>query len=262
MRKYIYTMVAALLIMGCKDTNENLVQERGVAVVPVMSDPAPAYFTDEIESSYVQFNLSLAQGDAVDKAEIEVTRGDSISAILEEVAIPVTGLKVTAAEVLKALNISENDYKVGDVFTLYVLTTKDGKVTRSPAAFTIPVNCYFDQSMLVGNFDWESEDWGETGSATMEADPGNPYKIYMDGIPQSEGVTGNGNKIQLNINPNNFKITGPKVTIADEAFGYHNYSYEPVGGSYNACDNAYTIIFSITVDEGSFGNYTFVFTNK
>ena len=263
MKKYIYTIAAILLVsISCENTNENLVKERGVAVVPLMSDPAPAYFTDNIDASYVQFDLSLTNGETVDKASIEVSRG-SKSAILKDVTLPAKGLKVTATEVLSALGISASDYHLGDVFNLYVLTTKGGKTTRSVAAFSITVVCYFDPSMLVGDFDWESdEDWDETGSATIVADPNDPYKVYLDGIPQSEGLVSNGNKIVLNVNPNNFKVSGPKSTIAAEAWGYHDYTYEPVAGSYSACDEAYTITFSITVREGSFGNFKFVFKKR
>lgn len=272
MRKYIYGMIAALLIIGCKNTNENLVQDRGVAVVPTISDPDPAYFTDNIEESYVQFDLSLPEGETIDKAEIQVTRGDTISAILEEVSIPVTGLKITAAQVIQALNI--NDYQTGDVYNLYVLTTKDGITTRSIAAFSIPVNCYFDPSMLVGDFHYYSDpdNWDEDGFVTIVADPDDPYKVYIeqDGIMQAEGLTnGNGNSIELDINPKNFKVSGPKTVIAPDLSDWdysflHNYAFQPVAGSYSSCNDAYTITFDITCSEGAVfgGPFLFTFTRK
>jgi len=263
MRKYIFTLFAALLIISCKDTNENLVQERGTAIVPTMSKPSPAYFSDNIDASYVQFDLSLPEGVTIEKAQIEVAYG-SQSAIVKDVTLPVKGLKVTANEVIQALKMPLSEYKTGDNFNLYVLTTKDGKTTRSKAAFTIPVMCYFDPSMLVGKFDWVSDDWGENGTVNLEADPANPYKIYITDYAQSEGLTGNGNRIVLNVDPDNFSITGPKVIISNDlsewGLSYHDYAYEPVSGSYKACDDAYTVIFSITVKEGSFGNNVFIFT--
>jgi len=258
-------MVAALLIISCEDTNENLVQERGVAVTPTMSDPSPAYFTDNIEASYVQFDLSLPSGETIDKVQIEVSRGDK-SAILKEITLPVTGLIITANEILQALNISANDYNLGDVFSLYILTTKNGKTTRSIAAFTIPVVCYFDPSMLVGNFDFISEDWDEGGSVTMVADPDDPYKIYIDDYPEVVGLTGNGKRIELNVNPNNFRVTGSKTIIADDlsewGLPYHDYAFQLVAGTYSACDDVYSITYAITVREGSFGNFTFIYTRK
>jgi len=267
MKKYIYAFIATFLFFsGCENTNENLVQERGDAVVPLMSEPAPAYFTDNIEASYVQFDLSLAQGETVDKATIEVARGGK-SAVLKDVTLPAKGFKVTAREVLTALGISANDYHLGDVFTLSVLTTKNGKTTRSPASFTINVVCYFDASMLIGDFDWVSDDWDESGTITITADPNDPYKVYMD-MASSEGLTtGNGKKIELNINPNNFRITGPKSIIADNLAewglpNYRDYAFTPVAGSYSACDDMYNITFEITVSAGSWGNNVFIFTRK
>ena len=176
-------------------------------------------------------------------------------------------MKVTAGEVLTALNIPASDYNPGDVFNLYVLTTKNGKTTRSIAAFPIPVVCYFEPSMLVGKFDFESTDWDAAGSITMVADPGDPYKIYMDGYPEAEGLTtGNGNRIVLNINPNNFTVKGDKVVLASDlsewGLPYHDYAYEAISGTYNACDDTYTVTFAITVAEGSFGNNVFVFKRK
>jgi len=265
MRKYIFTMFAALFILGCKNTNENLVQDRGTAVVPAISKPSPAYFTDNLDASYVQFDLSLASSETIDKAELQVTLDDK-SAIIKEISIPVKGLKVTAAEVIQALNLPVSEYKTGLIFNLYVLTTKNGITTRSKAAFAIPVVCYFDTSMLVGKFDWASDDWGENGTVNLVADPANPYKIYIADYAESEGLTtGNGNRIELDVDPNNFKISGPNVIIADNLAewglpNYHNYAYEPVDGSYSACDDAYTITFFISIKEGNWGNNVFIFT--
>jgi hypothetical protein len=259
---YIGIFVTAFIV-GCENTNENWVQDRGSAVVPTMSDAKPAYFTDNIEASYVSFDLSLPAGETIDKAQIEVQRGNK-SVILRDVTLPATGVKVTAGEVLAALNIPVSDYNLGDVFNLYVLTTKNGRTTRSVASFSIPVICYFAPSMLVGAFDFESTDWEVAGSVTMEADPDDPYKIYINGYPEAEGLTtGNGNRIVLNVNPNNFSVKGEKVILADDlsewGLPYHNYSYEAIAGTYSACDEAYTITFAITVTEGSFGNNVFVF---
>lgn len=258
-------MLAVLLVMGCKDTNENLVQERGVDVAPIMSKPSPAYFTDNIDDSYVQFDLSLPSGETIDKAQIEVVNGDK-SAILKDITLPAKAVKVTANDILKALNMPASDYKLGDTFYLYVLTTKNGKTTRSKAAFAIPVICYFAPSMLVGNFYYQSDDWDEDGNVTLVVDPNNPYKVYISDYAQAEGLSGNGNRIELNIDPDNFSVSGPKVVIADDlsewGLPYHNYAYEPVAGSYSACDDAYTITFAITVSEGSFGNNVFTFTKK
>ena len=262
MKKYIFALTAALCLLGCEDTNENLVQDRGGAVVPIMSDPSPAYFSDDIESSYIQFDLSLATGETIDKAEIEVESGGK-SAIVKAVSIPATGVTVTAREVLTALNISESDYNLGDVFNLYILTTKNGKTTRSIASVGIPVVCYFEPSMLVGNFDFVSYSWDEEGSVTIEADPDDPYKVFIHGLAEAQGLDGNGNGIELTMNPNNFSISGVKSVIADSGWGgYTNIAFQATTGTYSACDEVYTISFAISCDQGGFGTYVFYFTRK
>ena len=270
MKKFIFTIVALLFLgISCKDTNENPVQERGKYVVPYMSDPSPAFFSDNLEESYIQFDLSLTGGETVDKVSLEVVRlRDSKSAILKDVSLPATGLRITANEVLSALSISPSDYNLGDVFNLYVLTTKNGVVTRSTAAHSIVVMCYFDPSMLVGNFYYVSEDWDEEGSVTIEADLEDPYKVYVYGVAESQGLTSNGNPIELNINPNNFNITGPKSVIADNLddwgfpANYTNHYYQVISGSYSPCDEMYTVVFQIGVDPGNWGNFVFIFTNE
>ena len=264
MKKYLYIVVAALLIsISCEDTNENLVQERGEAIVPVISDPLPAYFSDNIEASYVQFDASLSPGDQADKASIEVVFGNK-SAILKDISLPVTGIKITAGEVLSALGMSQSEYKLGDTYYVYILTTKDGRTTRSLASFPIPVVCYFEPDMLIGNFNFVSASWEEDGLVTIVADPDDPYKVYIDGYPDVVGLPGIG-RIELTLDPNNFRLSGPAVVIANDLSAWEvpnqDYIFRPVSGTYSACDNKYTVVFNISLSLwGNQGNYEFVFT--
>ncbi|MDR2585316.1 MAG: hypothetical protein LBC84_03720, partial [Prevotellaceae bacterium] len=213
--KKLFFIVAAFLLIGvsCENTNINPVKDRGQFVVPIMSEPVPPYFTDNIEASFIQFDVSLAPGDVVDKAAIEVVNNGK-SAIVKEVSLPVTGIKVTCTEVLKALGISESNYHTGDVFLLYVLTIKNGVTTRSTAAAAIPVICFFEPSMLVGTYDYVSDDWEEEGTVTMVADPNNPYRVFVHGYVESQGLPSSGNLIELILNPANYSVSGPKVSIA------------------------------------------------
>ena len=126
--------------------------------------------------------------------------------------------------------------------------------------------CTFTPSLLVGDYKYESEDWEEEGDGlTFEADPEDPLKIYITGYPQSEGLSGNGNRIELNVNPNNYTVSGPKVCIADDLaeWGlatYLNYSFEAVSGTFDPCTSTYVISFVISVNLGSFGENEFIFT--
>ncbi|GHT20611.1 hypothetical protein FACS189429_8760 [Bacteroidia bacterium] len=265
MKKYIIIIAAILFLISC-NTNENLVQERGETVGLASFEAIPAFFTEDLDNSYVAFDLeALPEGETIDKAEIEVTYGDK-SAILREITLPATNVVITANEIIDALGINAGEVVVGDVFYLYILTTKNGKTTRSTAAMAIPVTCEFDTALSTGTYNFESSDWEISGSVVLEADPANPYKIYINGYPEAEGLTtGNGNRIELNINPNTFNISGPKVVLAADLgewgmADYTNYAYAPVAGTYSSCDGTYTVVFAITVDQGSFGNNVFVFT--
>lgn len=260
MKKYIFLSIAALFLVTC-NTYENMVQERGANAAPIMSDPVPAYFSDNIEASFVQFDLSMPPGQTADKVSIEIS-GKGQTAILKDVSLPVTGLKVTAQEVLTALNMSASNYNRGDVFFLYVLTTKNGVTTRSKAAFPIPVVCFFEPSMLVGDFYYVSASWDEEGLVTFVADPNDPHKVYIHGMAETQGFVGNGNGIELTVNPNNFNVVGARSIIIPNAWSYTNMAYQAMSGTYSACDEMFTITFAITVDQGGFGNFGFVFKRQ
>jgi len=261
MKKYIFAIVAVLLLSTCSDY-ENPVGDRGTYVVPALVGPSPGYFTDNIESSYVQFSLSLSPGESVEKAAIEVV-GKGKSGIVKEVSLPATDLRVTASEVLSALGLS--GYDLGDAFFLYVLTTKNGVTTRSGAAFAIPVVCFFEPAMLVGTFDCESEeDWGEENGnpVTIVADPNDPYKVFIHGMAEVHGVASNGNGIELNMNPDNFNVSGPVCIWAASIWGYSNIRFQAVAGNFSACDQRFTITFRANVDQGGFGDYVWWFTRR
>ena len=270
MKKSIFILFAALFLITCSEY-ENPVKERGTYAAPLMSDPDPAYFTDNIEASVVKFDLSLPQGQSVDKAAIEVTSKGK-SAIIKEISLPAKDVTVTASEVLSALSISVSDYNLGDVFFLYVLTTKNGVTTRSGAAFAIPVVCFFEPGMLTGKFYYISEDWDEEGSVTITADPNDPYTVYISGMAETQGLTGNGGRIHLKMNPANFSITGDRSVIANNLLewdfpaNYLDYNYTAMSGNYSACDDAYVLTFRIQVLlNGSYtgwGNFLFTFTRE
>ena len=267
MKKYIFVMVAVLLgTISCEDTNENLVQERGKAVNVSMSEAVPSFFIDgDLENSFVAFDLSIPEGEKVDKAEMEVVFGNK-KAILKGVQFPSSDMKVTATEIIQALGISPGDVKVDDTFYLYVLTTKNGMTTRSTAAMAINVTCEFDAKLTVGEYTFESASWGVSGKVTLEADPVDQYKIYFVGTPLAEAdglSSGTGNKIELIINPNSFKISGSKVIVADDVADwgdpYTNIAYQPASGSYSSCDGTFNVNFAISVDQGGFGTFGFTF---
>ena len=264
-RNLLYVaLLATVIFAGCENTNENPVQERGKAVGVIMSEPVPAFFTSDIENSFVAFDLSLPEGESVDKSEIEVAYAGQ-KALLKSIDLPVANLRVTASEMVQALGLSPGNIKVGDTFYLYVLTTKNGLTTRSRAALAINVTCEFDTALTQGLYNFESSDWEVSGNVTLEADPSNPYRIILTDYPEAEGLNNvTGNRIELIINPNTFNVSGDQAilaaSLAECGLTYTNYAYQPVSGTYNSCNGSYTVTFAITVDQGSFGNNRFTFT--
>lgn len=255
----------ALLIGGCEDTNENLVGSRGIAVVPEISDINPAFYTSDLANSFVAFNVSLPEGETVDAAEIQITyKGETI--VFDQIdAFPVS-VNLQALDVIAAFGISESDVKIGDSFLVHIVTTSHGLSSRSLAALKVLVTCEFDSQLTTGVYEATSSDWGLAGDVTITADPNDPFKLYIEGLADVEGLVSNGNKLELNIDPYSFKMTGAPVVIADDLvpFGlsYTNYTYTPGVGLYNSCDGSFDISISISVDQGGWGPQGFTFTRK
>jgi len=129
--------------------------------------------------------------------------------------------------------------------------------------------CDFAPSMLVGKFNYESKTWAEMGSLTLEADPDDPYKIYILGIP-TEGLTWNGNKILLNLEPwaegkTQLALSGPKTIVAVDTHQwgpddtYDDFAFEALSGYYRICEEDFIINFRLSVKQGTFGTYAFTF---
>lgn len=120
--------------------------------------------------------------------------------------------------------------------------------------------CEFEEEMLVGTFNYASEDWAEWGVLTLTADPDDPYKIYING-PPSEDLDWNENPVELNVNPNDFTLSGPRCIVAEKDwYGRDNLAFEALEGIFDFCAESYTIIFKISVNQGTYGEYEFVFS--
>lgn len=254
-----------LLLGSCEDTNENLVGSRGIAVVPEISDINPAFYTSDLENSFVAFNVSLPEGETVDAAEIQVTYKGQTVVIQQINSFPVS-VELQALDLINALGISESDVEIGDSFLVHVVTTSLGVSSRSLAAMKVLVTCEFDASLTTGVYEAVSSDWAVAGDVTVTADPQDPFKLYIEGLADLDGLVSNGNKLELNIDPYSFKMTGPAVVLADDVapwgLPYTNYTFSPVGGLYNSCDGSFEMSISISVDQGGWGPQGFTFTRK
>ena len=260
---YILGLLFAVSFAACEDTNENLVEQRGVAVVPKVSNISPAFYTTDFESSFIMFDADLPEGQTVDDAEIQATFKGKTAVIEKITSFPVQKVKVTVADVMSKLGLSESDVNVNDSFIIDVVTTSGGVSTRSKTgAIKALVTCEFDPELAVGNYKVVSADWEVEGDVTLTADPENPYKISVAGLYAMEGGAPNDNVLVLNIDPNSYGVSGVRTKLGPEApWGqYTNYYYEPVGGLYKACDGVFEVQIRITVDEGGFGVMGYVFT--
>ncbi len=137
--------------------------------------------------------------------------------------------------------------------------------TQYTTVVSYDVVCDFDAALTVGDYIVYSDDWGyPEANVTIEADPSDPYKLFIVGLAEGEGLPGNGNKVEININPSDFTITGPKTIIAADlsAWGlpYVDYSYTPNDGVYKSCTGDFEINFAINVSIGGWGPQAYFFT--
>ncbi len=101
---------------------------------------------------------------------------------------------------------------------------------------------------------------------TIEADTSDPYKLYIIGLAEGEGLPYD-YPLEINIDPGDFGLIGPKTIQADDLLAQgidwgSGYFYEAKGGLYNSCTGAYTISFLVGVDIGTWGENEFFFTRN
>lgn len=255
------------LFAACEDTNEDLVKQRGVGVVPIMGNMKPAlFFATDLASSYVEFDVDLLENDDVESAKIEVVYNDSISAIVAECNSLPAKVHIDAVDVFDKLGVDESAVSAKDVLYVYVLTTSNGVTTRSIAAGRIKIlECAYEEEMASGSYYCVSEDWEAEGS--VELNKVDDYTFEVVGFNENiEGISDYGTNIILEIDPETFDLANvgdafvlaPDLAEWDMA-DYTGYTYTIVSGSYDTCSGTYTVVFSITVDQGSYGEFKFEF---
>jgi hypothetical protein len=269
--KYLFSSLILLSLLvsviSCENTNENLVKERGVAVVPGISNLEPAFYTTDFENTFIEFDVDLPEGETVDEAELYATFNGKTALIQPITSFPIT-ITLKLQDVMTKLGLTENDVDVVDnnLFDFNIRTTSGGITTTSKAgAMRIFVTCEFAPAMAVGSYNFVTNDWDAEGDVTFTADPNDPYKIFVTGIYAAEGGEPNDLAMELNISPTSFEVSGPKSRLGDKApwGSYTNYYYQPTSGLFKSCTGTFEMKIAITVDQGSFGGpWTFVFTRN
>lgn len=271
MKKIMFKTIASLLIflfvgISCENTNEILVKERGVGVAASISNIEPAFYTTDFDNTFIKFDVDLPEGADVDAAELQASFNGKTVTIQSISSFPAT-IELPARDVMNKLGLTDDDVDVvnNNEFIFYVLTTSGGISTRSKSgSVKILVTCEFDPEMAVGSYHVVSSDWEVEGDVFFTADPNNPYKVFVSGIFEMEGGDPNEYTLELNISPTSFEVTGPRSQLGPQApwGAYTNYYYTPTRGIYRSCTGTFEMQFQITVDQGSFGTYNFVFTKN
>jgi len=236
--------------------------ERGVAVVPGISGLNPAVFDiNDLPNSFVRFTVNLPEGTSVSKATLVASYNNNhADAIITELTSFPSVVTVSSSDAAQKLGISLTEIERGDFFGFELLITEDGRTTRS-TPLAVPVACVYTVSMSTGSFHVNGGNWGSDGDITLTADTEDPYKIYVVGLEEIEGLVEDLGPLVMYIDPITYAVNVPRKAIASDAWGMHNIAYEGTG-TFSTCDGIYTMNFIISVDEGAWPAYSFLFTKN
>ncbi len=271
-RIILFGFITAMVLsfVSCKTEVKDPAGERNVAVVPALTDVDPAvYDSKNLTTTFVQFTVDVNDAAAVSGSKIVVSyNGEKQRVDFSTIQSFPSTIKVQLADVVQKLGMTLDDVKLGDVFTIEVLTTSaaNGKTYRSNAAIDAPVVCAYDPNNVTGNYAvTESGDWGSSGDITITVDPNDDHVVWVSGLEEIEGLVEDKGPLKMVINPLNFEVTVDRQVLVSDLspwdLTYTNLAYEGFG-KVNTCDGSYNMTFTISVDQGTFGTYNFTLTKK
>jgi hypothetical protein len=252
-----------LIFLGCEKAKDPAGQ-RNIAVIPVISDVDPGIFdSKDLKNSYVEFKLDMGSGKQAQKVVVEGSYNNNYERVkLAEITDFPASIKVISGDIIQKLGIAEADIINGDVFSLEMVTTANGVTTRSTAILRVVVSCAYQNSLATGSYHSVSSDWNSEGDITITADPVDPYKVYVSGLEEMEGLVEDGGPLVMFIDPATYNVSVPAKNISSDAWGYGSIKYAG-DGVYNSCDGSYVMHFEISLDAlGSQGINTFTFTRN
>jgi len=255
-------IILGLTFTGCEYEIDDPSGDRNVIEsTPVIENLDPSIFlAADKENTYVAFDVTSGEGGPSMDAIIEVSYdGGQERAQLDGFTIPATGVEVALTDVATALGITTADMKGGAYVNIEVLTKSGDKYYRSAAAVNPLIACDYISGDYVGTPNASSAGWGVNGPVTVTVSPDSEYTLLVAGFETIDGLNEDGGPLPLVIDPASYAITVPKTMLATDAWGYHNISYAGTG-TLNTCSQAIQLNIAITVDEGSFGSYTFDIT--
>lgn len=273
--KYTLLLVLLVVVTSCFKTEDDQMQSFKEGVVLASVAPISNLLViNNLENSYISFEIDTIEDDF---SEIIVNanhrRLNKSGIITTYTTIPEGEIIFTASEIVSKLGMTLDSLESTDEIVFSIAIKSNSGVTASNASstFTAVIACPMDIAFTFGDYSAFSDpdEWDVSGSVTLTADGIDPYTIYIDGMMDVDGLTSNGNKLAIHLNPATFKITGEATVLADNCGDwdpdyaiYTNYTYTPIDGAYNSCDGSYKILFDISSDLGSFGLYNFEFTRK
>jgi hypothetical protein len=262
--KILGSIITLIIIFsGCEKVKDPTGQ-RDVGVIPVISEINPGIFdSKDLNKSYVVFKLDLVSGQQADKVVIEGSYNNDYKRIplAEVTSFPAT-VKIISGDVIQKLGIAAASVVNGDIFTLEMVTTAKGVTTRSTAILRVVVSCAYQNSLAIGSYHSVSSDWNSEGDITITADHANPYKVYVTGLEEMEGLIEDSGPLVMNIDPATYNVSVPSKILSSDAWGYGSIKYAG-DGVYNSCDGSYVMHFEISLDAtGSLGINTFKFTRN
>lgn len=264
----IFSLIAAIVMVfsSCETEVIDPAGQRGVASVPGIQNLNPAtYDVNNLETTFVKFDLVL-DDPSVEQASVVVSyKGDKKRAEVATVTSFPTTLTLPLTDVASALGLQLSSIEAADVFNFEVKTTQGGQSYFSSAAFNVAVVCGYEVENVTGGYRALSDGWGLDGGVTITADPDNEFILYVTGLAAVEGLDEDQGPLKLVVDPLDYSVTAERTVLASSTapwgVAYTGLAYEGSGGL-NTCDGSMEMLFTITVDQGSFGSFAFSFTKN
>lgn len=266
MKKYKILVLLAAMVLTFTACETDVVDPsglRGEGVIPSVTNINPAFFdVNDAENAFIKFDVDVASG--VSEVIVEVSyNGDMRRVTLTNFStFPATDIIIYMRDVAAALSIPLGDVSPGDMFTVELVTVQGEKRYRSSAVIPAAAACAYDPALVSGSYNGASADWAVDGPVTVTVDPDDEYTVYVAGLAALDGLDEDLGPLKMTVNPLNFEVIAERTVLASVAFsGYTNIAYEGFG-TLNTCDGTYEMNFTITVDQGSFGQFPFTLTKN
>lgn len=257
-----FLVAMVLAFTACETEVEDPAGLRGVGFVPSITNLKPAVFdVNDPSNTFIQFDLD-ADSDVVSEIKLVASyNGDKKRVEVKSITTFPQNVKIFMHEAATALGVQLDEIGAGDVITIEAITIQGDKNYRSNAAINAAVVCAYNPANVTGSYRAVSPDWPADGTVTITVDPEDEYIIYVAGLATLDGLTEDQGPLKMVVNSLDYSVVAERTVLASSAFGYNNIAYEG-SGILNTCDGTYTMSFTITVDEGSFGAYSFTLTKQ